>query len=140
MGQIDVISNQVMLQQNNKYKKITEFGDGIRHFLNIVLFLLSNKETTVYFDEVDNGIHHSKFDTLWEIILKTSKEQNIQVFATTHSQECIESYARMANKLQDKDISFIELGRNNDNKITSISYDFEAFIDEVAQDQEIRGW
>ncbi len=137
---VDVIKNQVMLFQNNSYRNLSEFGDGVRHFLNIVLVLLSNEYTTIFLDEVDNGIHHSLFDRLWEIILTISKNQNIQVFAATHSQECIESYAREADKLQDKDISFIELGRNNDNKITSITYDFEAFIDEVAQDQEIRGW
>ena len=139
--QVDVINNQVMLQRDGIYRNLSEFGDGVRHFLNIALVLLSNSTTTVYLDEIENGIHHSLFDILWEIIITTSKKNNIQIFAATHSQECIESYARVADKLQDKDISFIELGRNNDNnKITSITYDFEALMDEVAQDQEIRGW
>jgi AAA15 family ATPase/GTPase len=140
VNHVDVIKGDVMLQQDGRYRKLNEFGDGLRHFINIVLTLLSNKKRTVYLDEVDNGIHHSLFDTLWEIILTTSTDNKVQVFATTHSQECIDSYARVVEKRKDEDITFIELGRNKKDKITSIVYDYKAFINEVEQGQEVRGW
>ena len=35
---------------------------------------------------------------------------------------------------------FIELGRNKQQVITSISDDFEAFMTEIEQNQEIRRW
>jgi len=119
---------------------IHELGDGLYKYISILFSLFICKNSYLFIDEIDNGIHYTNLDKLWEIILTISKQQNVQVFATTHSKECIESYARVAKKLGDEEITFIELGRNDDNKITSIVYDFEAFMNEVEQNQEIRGW
>lgn len=125
---------------NGVWLDLTELGDGTRSLISVVVALYGCENGYLFIDELDNGIHYTQLDELWEIILKVSKEQNVQVFATTHSKECIESYARVAKKLQDEEITFIELGRNDDNEITSIVYDFEAFMNEVEQNQEIRGW
>jgi len=46
----------------------------------------------------------------------------------------------VAKKLDDEDITFIELGKNNENKIESIIYPYEWLIDEVEQNHEVRGW
>jgi AAA15 family ATPase/GTPase len=77
---------------------------------------------------------------LWEVILKISKELGVQVFATTHSKECLESYARVAKKLQDEDIALIELGKNKD-KIESIVFDYDDIIEDIlVQGTNSRGW
>jgi hypothetical protein len=81
--------------------------------------------------------HHLK---LWEIIFTISKEVNCQVFATTHSKEMINAYAKISKKLEDKDMSFIELGRNNNNEIKATVYDSEMFLNEIRQNHEVRGW
>lgn len=138
IDQVDIINNTVMLQKNKKFRDISEFGDGLRHFLNIVLALLSNEDTVIYLDEVDNGIHYSLFDRLWEIILTTSNDKNVQVFATTHSQECIESYSRVANKLKDKDIAFLEIFEHK-NQIKSILLDSEMLTLQLDQNHKVRG-
>jgi len=44
----------------------------------------------------------------------------VQVFATTHSKECIEAYARVAKKLKDREITYSVLSRlENRNIINS---------------------
>jgi AAA15 family ATPase/GTPase len=135
---IDIIHGQVMLKNRGKYLLLNEFGDGIKHFLIIILALYLNKNNIIYFDEIENGLHYSKFDKLWKIILTISKQQNVQVFATTHSKECIESYARVAKKLEDKEISFIELCRK-EKEIRAFIYPYDWFIDEIEQQHEVRG-
>ena len=136
---IDVIKNKVMLF-DREYKDINEFGDGIKSYLSIILALISNKNDIIYIDEIENGIHYTNFDKLWEIILKISKEQNVQVFATTHSKECIESYARVAKKLEDKEIGFIELGINKKDELDSIVMNSEMFQRFIKLGNEVRGW
>lgn len=128
---IDVIKNKVMLEQDNKFKDLNDFGDGIKQFLNIMLALLVNKDKVIYLDEIENGIHYTLLDKLWEIILTISKEQNIQVFATTHSKECIESYARVAKKLEETDIKFLSLYKNKENVLKSITFDYEKIQDRI---------
>jgi len=137
---IDIIRNKVMIKSKEKYILLSEFGDGIKHFISIILALYLNKENILYLDEIENGIHYSNLDKLWKIILTISKQQNVQVFATTHSKECIESYARVSKKLEDKEITFIDMGRNKSDEVKAIVMDSERFHREINMDNEVRGW
>lgn len=125
---------------NGKWLEITELGDGVRHIISMVTALFQSENGYLFIDEIENGIHHTHLDKLWEIILKVSKEQNVQVFATTHSIECINAYARVAKKLEDEEITFIELGRNDENELKAMVYPYNWFIDSIEQHQEVRGW
>ncbi|MGB3751656.1 MAG: AAA family ATPase [Arcobacteraceae bacterium] len=140
IDKIDVIKNKVMLQKKGKFQELKNFGDGLKQFFSIVLVLFTSKEKVIFIDELENGIHYLLLDKLWKIILTISKEQNVQIFATTHSKECIESYARVSKKLEDEDISFIELGKTKENKLDSIVYNYDMIQSEIKQNHEIRGW
>jgi AAA15 family ATPase/GTPase len=138
--QFKIISDIPYLQCSGEYYSLNNFGDGIKQYISIIASLYASRDKYLFIDEIENGIHYTNLDKLWEIILTISKEQNVQVFATTHSKECIESYARVAKKLEDEEITFIELGRNDENKIESIIYPYEWLMDEVEQNHEVRGW
>jgi len=106
---IDIIKNKPMLKSGGKYTDLSSFGQGIKTFINIIGSILLLENDVIFIDEIENGIHYTHFDALWKIILTLSKQQNVQVFATTHSIECIESYARVAKGLADEDISYIKM-------------------------------
>lgn len=125
---------------NDKWLEITEFGDGVRHIISIVTALFQSENGYLYIDEIENGIHFSHLDRVWEVILKVSKEQNVQVFATTHSKECIESYARVAKNLEDKEIAYIRMSRLQDGQIKATTFDYELIKNSMEQDHEVRGW
>jgi len=130
---------------NPKFINIHELGDGLLRYISIIFSLFICQKSFLFIDEIENGIHYSKLDKLWEIILTISKEQTVQVFATTHSKECIESYARVSKKLEEEqkidkdDVCFIELGRN-DNVLESITYNYEEVISQITDHQDLRGW
>jgi len=136
--EIDVIKNRIFLFQNNNHILLSEFGDGIKQFIAIILSLYLNKDSVIFLDEIENGIHYSLLDNLWEIILTISKQQNVQVFATTHSKECIESYARVAKKLEDEDVKFIGLHKLKDGSIVSAVRDLELLDLSIEQEHEVR--
>ncbi len=135
-----IINGEPYCKKNDKFYNLNEFGDGLAKYISFTMLLLSNKDSIIFIDEIENGIHYTNFDKLWEIILTLSKEQNVQVFATTHSLECIQSYARVAKKLEDKEIAFIEMGINKYNKPRAIVMDRERFFDELEIGNEVRGW
>jgi AAA15 family ATPase/GTPase len=130
---IDLTDNDIILFDNNNSepKNLSQYGDGIKHFINVILTLLVHQNTTIFLDEIENGIHYTNLDKLWEIILTISKEQNVQVFATTHSKECIESYARVAKHLEKTDIKFLSLYRDRENELKSITLDYETIQDRI---------
>lgn len=115
ISKIDTINDEPYLMID-KWVKLSETGQGIKTFINIIfsMFILENR--TLFIDEIENGIHYSLFDDFWEIILKLSKDRNIQIFATTHSKECIESYNRVSQKLNDADTVYFEMGKNKNTK------------------------
>jgi len=136
-----IIEETAQCKKYGDYYSVVELGDGTGNLIAIVSKLFQSKDGYLFIDEVENGFHYTFLDKLWEIILTISKKQNVQVFATTHSKECIDSLARASEKLEDgKDISFIELGKNKENKLSSIVYPYDWFTDEISQNHEVRGW
>jgi AAA15 family ATPase/GTPase len=135
-----IIENKPYCKVNNKYLEISELGDGTRHLISIVTSLYKCENGYLFIDEIDNGIHYTMLEDILEIILIVSKELNVQVFATTHSKECIESYGKAAKKSNNHDISFITLVRNRKEEIQAITYDYDLFMNNLEQNHEVRGW
>ncbi len=137
---IDVIKNSVMLKRDKKYLNLSEFGGGIKHFINIISALLLNKDSVIFIDEIENGIHYMNYKKLWEMIFTISKKNNIQVFITTHSEEMIEVFVEIAKKLEDENITYIRLSEQKDGTITSPIFDYELLEYGIEQEHEVRGW
>ena len=66
-------------------------GAGMTHVARIVLDAASVEGGVLLVDELENGLHHSVLPDVWRVIDKASADFGVQVFATTHSFECIEA-------------------------------------------------
>jgi hypothetical protein len=64
-------------------------GDGMRRLLGLSLSLLHARSGFLLIDEIDTGFHYSIMAKMWELVVKTAVASNIQVFATTHSADCV---------------------------------------------------
>jgi len=49
-------------------------------------------------DEIENGIHWSRMQSFWRLLDDVTTKTQIQVFATTHSYECLESFVDIMKK------------------------------------------
>lgn len=133
-----VIGDKPQCKTNGEYRDITEFGDGLKHYISIICSLYACANGYLFIDEIDNGIHYSQLDRLWELILTLSKKTNCQVFATTHSKEMLESFARVAEKLEEREVSYTVFVKNDRQEIKTISLDYDLLIDSMAQGHEVR--
>ena len=84
-------------------------GDGFKRIFYIILKMLSLKGKRILIDEIEIGIHHTKIKDFWVNIFKIAKELDVQVFATTHSDECIEAFVEASNEINHDDIRLIQL-------------------------------
>lgn len=82
----------VVFSSSSEKLRLTSMGDGINRVLTIILALLNSKDGFLLIDEFENGLHYSVQSQLWEIIFHLSDKLNVQVFATTHSDDCIKSF------------------------------------------------
>ncbi|GAA9665776.1 ATP/GTP phosphatase [Helicobacter pylori] len=88
-------NNQLKLEVKNIKEKVplSMFGDGLMKYSYIVSAFIANNATTIYIDEVENGLHFSCMRLLLEEIIdfiNNNKDRNLQVFMTTRSQEFVE--------------------------------------------------
>lgn len=86
----------VVLGSKSERVRLTSMGDGINRILTIILSLLNCPAGGVLaIDEIDNGLHYSVQKQLWEMVFSLAKELDVQVFATTHSMDCLRSFAQV---------------------------------------------
>lgn len=122
----------------NEYHSIREYGEGFIRCLHFIFLILANKSTRICIDEIDTGIHHTKLKKNWEIIFKLCKELDVQLFATTHSKECIEAFVGASNEVERNIIRLIEL-KDYKFKIYANTLNYESIITSLESDIELRG-
>ena len=134
-----IINNSPELNtKSSGYISLSQFGEGIKHLINIIISIYASKNGYLFIDEIENGIHYTQLDRLWEIILTLSETLNCQIFATTHSKDCIEAYYRASQKLAKKGTTYVILTRLKSGKIHAGIYDYELLENGMEQDHEVR--
>ena len=110
---------------------LRSLGDGIYRMLGLALGLASSRGKILLVDEIDTGLHYTVMEKMWKLIFETSKQLNVQVFATTHSRDCIDALASISREGVFED-SEVMIHRIEAGKSKSISYS-EATIKAVAE-------
>jgi AAA15 family ATPase/GTPase len=64
--------------------------------LGLALAVVCTKGGVLLVDEIDTGLHFTTMISMWKMISETAKNLNVQVFVTTHSRDCWESLAEVA--------------------------------------------
>jgi energy-coupling factor transporter ATP-binding protein EcfA2 len=109
---------------------IGSMGDGMWHLLALAMSITQCRGTVLLVDEIDTGLHYSVMTQMWQLILSVAKEFDVQVFATTHSFDCVESLAYASAGLEDVTVQRIEAGKRK-----AIPYDREVL--KVAAEHQI---
>lgn len=74
---------------------LSQAGQGMLRLVTILSYLLGAKPNVCIIDEIENGIHYTALPRMWRGLAKISELLGIQIFATTHSKECLESAHRV---------------------------------------------
>lgn len=76
----------------NQYS-LHDFGEGANKLFRILVQLHASKNKRLMIDEIDAGVHYSRLQEFWKIIISIALEYNVQLFVTTHNDECLKAYA-----------------------------------------------
>lgn len=120
---------------------ITKFGDGVQKALRYIIELLYSKSKNYnYFciDEIDIGIHFSRLKEFWINLISICKEFDIQLFATTHSQECIDAYAQALEEMGIEEKGRLINLKEENNQVRAFSYPYSEFEHLIALNTELR--
>ena len=71
---------------------LKSMGDGMTRLFHIIVALVNAQNGFLLIDEFENSLHWSVQPKVWNIIFQLSEKLNVQVFATTHSRDCIRGF------------------------------------------------
>ena len=89
------------LQPGTRRVPIGSYGDGMRRLLALSLSLVGAAKGFLLIDEIDTGLHWTIMEEMWRLVVESAIESSIQVFATTHSLDCIVGLAAFLKKRPD---------------------------------------
>jgi AAA15 family ATPase/GTPase len=116
-------------------------GEGMTRICDIIISIFSASNGIVLIDEIENGIHYSIMEKVWTAIAEAARKFNVQVFATTHSWECImaahNAFKESGKKYGQYDFLYHRLD-SVDGNIAAKTYDEESLDAAEDLDFEIR--
>ncbi len=80
---------------------IGSLGDGMWRMLAMAIALSTTSKGSeggvLLVDEIDTGLHHTAMTQMWELLYNAAKQFGVQIFATTHSSDCVHSLAKICS-------------------------------------------
>lgn len=83
----------VKLAGEDQRVPLGSFGDGTRRLLALAIFIAKAAGGVLLVDEIDTGLHYTTLESMWRFVIETARRLDVQVFATSHSGDCVRSLA-----------------------------------------------
>lgn len=116
-------------------------GDGLRRYLNIVAASANPMNNILLIDEIENGLHYSAYQKLWEALFALAATTNKQVFVTTHSKETLFRLSKMLEEHPEYQIEMrlYTIAKTLKNGHQAYKYTYEGLAGACENDVELRG-
>ena len=101
---------------------LRSMGEGMNRMFGIALALVNAKDGMLLIDEVDTGLHYSVLPDLWRLIFEVAHRLNVQVFATTHSKDCLEAFEQAAADNTEEEGVLVRLENRKDG-VGAVTFD-----------------
>lgn len=112
-------------------------GEGMARLLGIGLAITDAENGTLLIDEIENGLHYSVMTNIWKAVANLARMYSVQIFATTHSRECIQAAHEAFRESERYDFLLHRLDWVN-GEIQAVTYDQEALEAALKAKLEVR--
>jgi len=114
------------------------FGEGVGRLFSLAAYLALSAGKTLLIDDIDTGLHVSTMRKMWELVFTAARKFDLQLFATTHSDDCLRGLA--AALVEHPEFHpMVALHRLDLGSPTTTHYDAEEIIRSADANLEVRG-
>jgi hypothetical protein len=103
---IQVISGVPTLHATLSYSELKVplglLSGGINKLVGILLTLVSRPQSVVLIDEIENGFYYQLLPSIWSALLNSCKQHDAQIFASTHSEECLRALLKCVGENEEE--------------------------------------
>lgn len=79
-------------------------GEGMKQMLNLVMAAVTVENGILLVDEIETGLYYDVQADMWRLLIEIAQELNIQIFATTHSWDCVSAFATALSETEESDL------------------------------------
>jgi hypothetical protein len=127
----------VRLRGSEARVPIGSMGDGLKRLLVLSVNLVTSAGGCLFVDEIDTGLHYSVIAKMWQLLIETARRLDVQVFASTHSLDCLQALARVCEEKPDL-ASEVAVHRIQNDQGTATRYAASELAVAVRHEMEIR--
>lgn len=115
----------------------TQLGQAFTRTLEIYCEIFANQPKIILIDEIENGLYYEGMEDFWKGLFEVLQDQDVQLFATTHSRECMEAAHRAAAQRNEYPLRFLRLDRRVDHPEKIVATTFGQEEMQTAMDSKI---
>jgi len=112
-------------------------GDGMWRMLSLAMALATARGGTLLVDEIDTGLHYTVMADMWRLLTETAERLDVQVFATTHSFDCVHSLASVCRDVPGA-AGRVSIQRIEPERGTAIAFSEREIVIAARQNIEVR--
>ena len=116
-------------------------GEGMPRILQLAIALADSENGYLMIDGIDTGLYYQTLTDLWRVLFESAERLNTQIFATTHSWDCVESFSEALESYQaqkdDKLAALFRLERRGE-EMAAVRYTAEDLAIATEQGIEVR--
>jgi hypothetical protein len=136
------------LKENREPVPLRSLGDGVVRMFDIASVLTSANEgdsnaaqesdatRVILIDEIESGLHYSIHADMWRLVLRMAKSNNLQIFATTHSLDCIRGFSEALE--QEGEQGGVLRIQKGESQHFAVPYDAQSLDVAASQEIEVR--
>lgn len=132
----------VKLANQQQPAPLKSMGDGMSRILQLSLHMFAAKGGFLLIDEFENGLHYSVQEKVWQMLFEMAEKLDMQVFATTHSWDCVQNFAKVAGQRPVDEGILFRVGRSirksDHGKVSATVLNGEQLYNLTKADMEVR--
>ncbi len=113
-------------------------GDGMTHIVNLIASVVTLEKGVLLVDEIDAGLHYNVQAAMWKLLLETAQRLDLQIFATTHSYDCVTAFSEALKQLEADEIGKLFRLDWRGDMVRAVDYSAEILSAAVRQNIEVR--
>ena len=93
-------------------------SDGIWRLTSMLIGMATFQNGAVLIDQIEDGFYFNKLPSIWKILYEFAVRLNVQIMATTHSQECLRALLPTIKENEDDFALLRAEKKNGDSAVT----------------------
>jgi len=111
-------------------------SSGVNRLIALMVAIGTQRRGILIVDEIENGFHFKALPEIWRSLYELCKKSQVQLFASTHSQECLEALTDII-KGNEQDFSLLRTVREDEGCIVR-QFNGEKFLGALEEEIELR--